>query len=268
MIIIKRLFCFTFAVAILAVIVSPAFAHSGKTDGNGGHRDHSTGEYHYHHGYSAHQHYDMDGDGDLDCPYDFDDKTNKSYGASETYRSIATPEPTPKQTPVPTQKPTPKQETISNNREFIFVILSIAIFSCISTAVKKTEERKKQQEKFIAEKKEYEKLYGDISTLEASGAPPFCFVGEDGLPAIKDNSREKWGENYTFYITASGKSYHTGKCRYAVDKRRVKAINAYLVYHYSPCSICRPNLPIMEWYKEYNVIKGIRSKYDIPEPRN
>lgn len=30
--------------------------HSGRTDGNGGHYNHSTGEYHYHHGYPAHQH--------------------------------------------------------------------------------------------------------------------------------------------------------------------------------------------------------------------
>lgn len=41
----------------------PTSAHSGGTDSNGGHTDHSTGEYHYHHGYSAHQH--VDGV----CPY-------------------------------------------------------------------------------------------------------------------------------------------------------------------------------------------------------
>lgn len=46
-----------------------AYAHPGRTDANGGHTDHSTGEYHYHHGYSAHQHSDTDGDGILDCPY-------------------------------------------------------------------------------------------------------------------------------------------------------------------------------------------------------
>lgn len=60
--------CFAFAII--------SFAHSGKTDSNGGHYDRSTGKYHYHHGYSAHSHYDMDGDGVIDCPYDFEDKTN------------------------------------------------------------------------------------------------------------------------------------------------------------------------------------------------
>ena len=44
-------------VVICIVLCSfPVFAHSGRTDANGGHYDRSTGEYHYHHGYSAHQH--------------------------------------------------------------------------------------------------------------------------------------------------------------------------------------------------------------------
>lgn len=46
-----------------------AFAHPGKTDSNGGHTDHSIGEYHYHHGEPAHQHTDTNGDGILECPY-------------------------------------------------------------------------------------------------------------------------------------------------------------------------------------------------------
>ena len=50
-------------------------AHSGGTDGIGGHYDSDTGEYHYHHGYPSHGHYDMDGDGTVDCPYEFVDRT-------------------------------------------------------------------------------------------------------------------------------------------------------------------------------------------------
>ena len=64
-----------------------ASAHSGKTDSNGGHYNHSTGEYHYHHGYSAHQHYDMNGDGVRDCPYEFKDKTNHSNTSNNNYTS-------------------------------------------------------------------------------------------------------------------------------------------------------------------------------------
>lgn len=39
------------------------FAHSGRTDSNGGHHDNINGGYHYHHGYPAHQHEDGV------CPY-------------------------------------------------------------------------------------------------------------------------------------------------------------------------------------------------------
>lgn len=49
-------------------------AHPGKTDGNGGHTNSNTGEYHYHHGYEAHFH--IDGQ----CPFEFDDKTGQSSG--------------------------------------------------------------------------------------------------------------------------------------------------------------------------------------------
>lgn len=61
--------------------------HRGRTDENGGHYDHSTGEYHYHHGYPEHDHYDMDGDGKKDCPYDFKDKTNHNISSGNNSNS-------------------------------------------------------------------------------------------------------------------------------------------------------------------------------------
>ena len=74
---------------LIALIVTPciALAHPGKTDENGGHTDHSTGEYHYHHGYPAHQHKDTNGDGKKDCPYDFNDATDHHTGTSNTNNS-------------------------------------------------------------------------------------------------------------------------------------------------------------------------------------
>lgn len=61
---------------LLILLCIPAAAHSGGTDENGGHIDHSTGEYHYHHGYPAHQH-----DGGV-CPYNFVDKSGSTSGSS------------------------------------------------------------------------------------------------------------------------------------------------------------------------------------------
>lgn len=91
------------AVSILYLLLSSALcaeAHSGRTDSNGGHTNHSTGEYHYHHGYSEHSHYDIDGDGDADCPYNFEDKadhdSNSNTRSKENYTTTTT-EPTTSQ---------------------------------------------------------------------------------------------------------------------------------------------------------------------------
>lgn len=79
----KRIYhvCMVFFLCLcLCSLCISVLAHSGRTDSNGGHTNHSTGEYHYHHGYSAHDHYDIDGDGDVDCPYAFDNRTGFDSG--------------------------------------------------------------------------------------------------------------------------------------------------------------------------------------------
>lgn len=45
-----------FICALLLSCALPARATPGGTDGNGGHADRLTGEYHFHHGFPAHQH--------------------------------------------------------------------------------------------------------------------------------------------------------------------------------------------------------------------
>lgn len=57
----KKFFKFTALLVALCIAFSmSAFAHSGRTDSSGGHRDNKNasglGSYHYHHGYSAHLH--------------------------------------------------------------------------------------------------------------------------------------------------------------------------------------------------------------------
>ncbi len=69
------LFVFAFFLPIIA------YAHPGDTDENGGHYDHSTGEYHYHHGYPAHQHPNGI------CPYDYDDRTGENSGSHSSSSS-------------------------------------------------------------------------------------------------------------------------------------------------------------------------------------
>ena len=56
------------------------FAHSGRTDSNGGHYDNTKGEYHYHHGYLAHQHNE-----DGSCPYEIDENDTKQSSSFDKY---------------------------------------------------------------------------------------------------------------------------------------------------------------------------------------
>lgn len=60
----RRIFFFLLIFALLFAFTLSASAHSGGTDGKGGHWNHSTGEYHYHHGKPAHDHPNGV------CPYD------------------------------------------------------------------------------------------------------------------------------------------------------------------------------------------------------
>ena len=79
------------AIALCLCLSVAASAHPGRTDSNGGHTDHSTGEYHYHHGYSAHQHSDTNCDGILECPYTFSGKPNSSSNHAGSYTITKTP---------------------------------------------------------------------------------------------------------------------------------------------------------------------------------
>lgn len=76
-----------FIVAFVLIMCLPcvSFAHQGRTDSSGGHRDYDNdsglGSYHYHHGYEAHLHTDGI------CPYDYD-----SFGSSsESSYNLYTP---------------------------------------------------------------------------------------------------------------------------------------------------------------------------------
>ena len=61
---------------ILLFLSQVSYAHSGRTDSNGGHN--SAYGYHYHHGYPEHQHTNGI------CPYNYDDQTNHSSSSNSS----------------------------------------------------------------------------------------------------------------------------------------------------------------------------------------
>lgn len=69
---IQKILTVLIALSMLTMLISPVNGHPGRTDSDGGHYNHSTGEYHWHHGQPEHQHKDLDGDGIYEyCPYDY-----------------------------------------------------------------------------------------------------------------------------------------------------------------------------------------------------
>ena len=69
---ISRILLFVMTIVLVGNSSIRILAHSGRTDSNGGHWNHSTGEYHYHHGYPPHQHENGE------CPYDFKNNADKN----------------------------------------------------------------------------------------------------------------------------------------------------------------------------------------------
>lgn len=134
----------------LSVVV---YAHPGRTDSNGGHTDHDTGEYHYHHGYPEHQHPDMDGDGILDCPYNFVDITDSGSGeSSKTETHVARIEKERNET-IPTDEPVKVSSESSTKKRTgrdYFVIAGIALVAfsfvdgCIQLVIDKIKRKKKK----------------------------------------------------------------------------------------------------------------------------
>jgi len=282
-------------VFLLCLLTSTAYAHSGRTDENGGHTDHSTGEYHYHHGYPAHDHYDMDGDGDVDCPYDFDDKTGQNSGSSSTQRTLDdaltryglqayTPS-TPSPTPRPTQKPEPTNTEMGIGGKIILYTIGgsfalmlvgavvVGIYGAIEDArdaVRKKriekEQREKQKAQFEADKLKYSQMYAGKQLEELVSFPLGSFLTSDLLPA---SAGDNWGL-YTLFITKE--KYHKPSCRYA---KKGEAINSYeFPYKYkfrslysqklrTPCSRCKPSLPDVAWVDECRKIDYIKKKYGI-----
>lgn len=80
----KRLLSCLFIVIIITMLCTNIAAHSGKTDADGGHYDHSTGEYHYHCGGNP-AHWHPNGV----CPYDKKGTTGSNSSSSSSSSCVS-----------------------------------------------------------------------------------------------------------------------------------------------------------------------------------
>lgn len=267
----RTLTLFLSLMPIIAILITSASAHPGKTDSNGGHYDHDTGEYHYHHGYPAHDHYDMDGDGDIDCPYDFDDKTNHnesdSNSSSESAyerrrRELMEKYGTPTEPPITTY--TDNVTTSSTDRssnDGMVAILAICLYLVIPAILLISEFVKGLRESAKIRKENRETLdkIGASSVKLPSG---IVITNSGDISDGSPDSQHPYGK-YTVYVAKSGKVFHTDPfCCKTGRAQHIFEINRNL----SACKRCSryKTLPTSapEWYIQ---IKKALNSQDVEQ---
>lgn len=257
-----------------------AFAHSGRTDGDGGHYDSATGEYHYHHGYPAHQHEDGI------CPYNFDDKTGQISGGSGESESG-----TGRETPAAVQEQSRER---SIWKDYVLPAVSIFLFTPVGVMTleaisayreKKNGHRKRdgqpsgrqqgnphptqskrgdakgnRQQDQAAKAAAYREQYEGRSIWEMAEVPEGAYFDCQNLPHTLDCGGEP--DLFIVYVTEKGKCYHKPGCRLAASGTPVNLCIA-IQRGKCACKSCRPMKQVPDFVKRYQHIKRIQSKYGI-----
>lgn len=227
----RRILSLCITLLSVFLLSTVAFAHSGRTDSDGGHYNRSTGEYHYHHGYPAHQHPGGQ------CPYVL--KQEKQKKSRATIRIV------------------------------VVVIVSAGIIVAVPVCIHRRRKARAESRRLARElsarlsdlKRQRAALRSQLTSLEIQpisklvDIPPWSFVGNDGLPHYADPNNPDL-EIYEFVLNTSTGVYHIPSChhaRYSVTTNYVDMIR----YPYlrskplRPCSACRPQKPPLNWYYEY-----------------
>lgn len=246
----KRIFLLAFAMMICLTL--PASAHKGRTDANGGHYDHSTGEYHYHHGYPAHQH------ANGTCPYNFDDRTEWNSGGTSSGSSKSS-------------TPAKSNSSGDGSSEHLQLPLKVKLILAgsgtiavslllLTSHLRKVREEKERIRIFEEEKAKYTSIYGGKDVEELVDAPKNVEIGADGLP--KEKGCTGWGPMFTYYSSFSGSCFHcvSGCSGAVIPTHAVSVMRRGL----RPCMRCHPEcVRNLEWYWKYLKIKEIKDRYGI-----
>ena len=274
----KRIFLVLIVISL--TLIQPSYAHSGRTDSNGGHYDRSTGEYHYHHGFPAHQHTNGV------CPYNNIDMTGKNSGSSSGGKGSSS------------SFSIQKEEKEDDEGWTSIVIPFLVIFGLlflpeiILTIIgtvreflnrdkikqqieQEEEERKKRQLRIEEEKKRKELQYQEekeIYIQAYSGKSMQDIAYECGMPEnaeIRSDGRPHTicappnEDEYVVFCSEHGKKFHrTDHCNYAARK----PVHVLDVKILGPCCKCNPSLPNTSWYQQFSDIMKTLKQYGIHVP--
>lgn len=249
-----------FVLVCMAMLCTPAAAHSGRTDANGGHTDSSTGEYHYHHGYPAHQHKDMDGDGKKDCPYEFDDKTGSSSGTGGSGKGSSTV----KEVEVVKEVKVPYvPQSVKGWIAFLIILCGILLGIVIYISGKINEAKEQSSKDIAAIRSILENRYGKKYLLVLAGAPSDIEIdSDDNLPySTIDGRYLRYGQGCTYFATSrtmetSQGCYHSwshcSSLKNASTKiREVNFTEVVLRDGLTRCKVCGYSSYHLEWQERY-----------------
>ena len=275
-------------VLAVTLCIGSASAHPGRTDANGGHYNHSTGEYHYHHGYPAHQH--IDGV----CPYDYDDRTGWNSGSSSQEKGLYYLDGTPVERKNETKpKPEPAEDKKDQTGGLIAFFAAVFIFfvwpmlSAIAEGISWYREKRnpqtppalpepktvkpkpvqppmrtisKEEREHMIQADAYREMCGGRSIREMAGVPENVYF--DTFDRPNTLNRDPPEDPFFVYVTKNGTSYHLRTCRLAKTASPMNICQA-MAEGKQPCKLCRPMEKLPDFAVRYRELKRIQRKYGV-----
>lgn len=265
--------------------IGSASAHPGRTDANGGHYNHSTGEYHYHHGYPAHQH--IDGV----CPYDYDDRTGWNSGSSGQEKGLYYLDGTPVERKNETKpEPEPKKSQTGGLIAFwaaVFIFFVWPMLSAIAEGISWYREKRnqktppampelkpakpkpvqppmrtisKEEREHMIQADAYREMCGGRSIREMAEVPENVYF--DTFDRPNTLNRDPPNDPFFVYVTKNGASYHLRTCRLAKTASPMNICQA-MAEGKQPCKLCRPMEKLPDFAVRYRELKRIQREYGV-----
>lgn len=274
-------------VLAVTLCIGSASAHPGRTDANGGHYNHSTGEYHYHHGYPAHQH--IDGV----CPYDYDDRTGRNSGNSGQEKGLYYLDGTPverKNETKPKPEPEPKKSQIGGLIALwaaVFIFFVWPMLSAIAEGILWYREKRNQQippalpepkhakskpvqppmrtiskeeREHMIQADTYREMCGGRSIREMAEVPEDVYF--DTFDRPNTLNRDPPDDPFFVYVTKNGDSYHLRTCRLAKTASPMNICQA-MAEGKQPCKLCHPMEKLPDFAVRYRELKRIQREYGV-----
>lgn len=209
----KRLFCFIIITFIVSLSLVTAFAHSGKTDEDGGHYVSDTGEYHYHHGLSAHQHPNGE------CPYATTKKSSIDWEKAGAWsdEEIASANASFYRKPTNSASNTKVLSTNHNMPWYFWMMLFVTIFWTVPITIYEIYKSVKKNDNQTDKK--------DIKPKSQAKMPGFENLADDVQINFKRETDsyqaiEKYSENSLYQLYVVGKDIPQGNTEFTARGSR------------------------------------------------